>query len=122
VVKVVSTVDEEDGIRNITFDLSPLEMSTLIFAGMTETTYDTSLISSYTRDIKKTMPNWDSFQEACTNNGVSEKDGYLYIQIGIQAAVIAGINTLNSQIELQEQGDDTCGLTTEDLLAPTDQD
>lgn len=97
--------NEETGVTNITFDLSPDEMSILIFAGMSESEYDNSLINPYDGSIKETMPDYEHFKKACADNGVSEQDGYLYIQIGIQTAIVAGINAMSRHMDELEQGD-----------------
>lgn len=120
-VSIHSIIEDED-VTHISFNLSKEEISTLIFAGISETTYDHTLIIPYPENEKDALFNLYDLQEASMDNNLSKESGYLYLQVGLQTAIIAGINTMNSQVgEDIDCMEEACG-TTQDHPVHTDQD
>ena len=105
----------KEEVIHVDFALDKKDLNALLFKGMTETRYDTTLIIPYNGVVKDKMRTFHNFKKACADHGVSEEDGFLYIQIGIQTTFISSVHSIT-------EGDDQCGKTSNDLQDPTDQD
>jgi len=91
---VESTILQEDEDSTLmSFELSSEEITALIFAGMSEAEPNMSYImtiaeSGMSEDEHKLLA------KACADNELSLEEGYRYLQIGIQTALLRGINEL----------------------------
>lgn len=105
---------DKEGIVHVDLVLDKKDLTALIFKGMTETEYDTSLIVPYEGVVKEKMLTFHNFKKACADNGVSEEDGFIYIQIGIQTTFISSIHSLTEE-------DAKCGKISSDHQDHIDQ-
>lgn len=116
-VEVVNETTTGD-ITTLDISLQKDEMSALIFVGMSENTYNDALLFQYSEELLPEFLSPKDFKQACLDNSVSEKDGFLYLQVGIQTALIRGINSLieGGKVPTEDTGNECKGACTHDVL------